>query len=123
MKYLKETFAKSGSVDVLTAAVARMSVWADAPTAAAFAGEALKSRQSLSSFSVLCNRRSKADPDDEQARLLAEVTTKQSKLFARYQCSHCGFLAHTFSWQCPGCERWDSFPPIRVDEAKKASYH
>jgi lipopolysaccharide biosynthesis regulator YciM len=71
----------------------------------------------------LCNLRSKADPDDEQARLLAEVTTKQSKLFARYQCSHCGFLAHTFSWQCPGCERWDSFPPIRVDEAKKASYH
>lgn len=123
MKYLKETFAKSGSVDVLTAAVARMSVWADAPTAAAFAGEALKSRPSLSAFSVLCNLRSKADPDDEQARLLAEVTTKQSKLFARYQCSHCGFLAHTFSWQCPGCERWDSFPPIRVDEAKKASYH
>lgn len=123
MNYLKRVFAESGSVDVLTAAVARMSVWADAPTAAAFAGEALKNRPSLSAFSVLCNLRAKADPEDEQARLLAEVTTKQSKLFARYQCSHCGFLAHTFAWQCPGCERWDSFPPLRVDETKKASYH
>lgn len=123
MNYLKRVFAESGSVDVLTAAVARMSVWADAPTAAAFAGEALKNRPSLSAFSVLCNLRAKADPEDEQARLLAEVTTKQSKLFARYQCSHCGFLAHTFAWQCPGCERWDSFPPLRVDESKKASYH
>ena len=123
MKYLKDVFAQSGSVDVLTAAVARMSVWADAPTAAAFAGEALKNRPSLSAFSVLCNLRAKADPDDEQAKLLAEVTTKQSKHFARYQCTHCGFLAHTFAWQCPGCERWDSFPPLRVDEAKKASYH
>ena len=101
MKYLKDVFAQSGSVDVLTAAVARMSVWADAPTAAAFAGEALKNRPSLSAFSVLCNLRAKADPDDEQAKL----------------------LAHTFAWQCPGGERWDSFPPLRVDEAKKASYH
>lgn len=121
--YLKQVFAMSGSVDVLTAAVSRMSMWADAPSAAAFAGEALKSRPSLSAFSVLCNLRAKADPEDEQARLLAEVTTKQSKLFARYQCAHCGFLAHTFAWQCPGCERWDSFPPLRVDETKKAGYH
>ena len=123
MNYLKDVFEKSGSIDVLQAAVARMSVWADAPAAAAFAGDALKKRPSLSAFAVLCNLRSKANPDDEQARLLADVTTKQSKLFARYQCSHCGFLAHTFTWQCPGCERWDSFPPLRVDEAKKASYH
>ncbi len=123
MNYLKDVFEKSGSIDVLQAAVARMSVWADAPAAAAFAGDALKKRPSLSAFAVLCNLRSKANPEDEQARLLAEVTTKQSKLFARYQCSHCGFLAHTFPWQCPGCERWDSFPPLRVDEAKKASYH
>ncbi len=123
MNYLKDVFEKSGSIDVLQAAVARMSVWADAPAAAAFAGDALKKRPSLSAFAVLCNLRSKANPEDEQARLLAEVTTKQSKLFARYQCSHCGFLAHTFTWQCPGCERWDSFPPLRVDEAKKASYH
>ena len=123
MNYLKDVFEKSGSIDVLQAAVARMSVWADAPAAAAFAGDALKKRPSLSAFAVLSNLRSKANPEDEQARLLAEVTTKQSKLFARYQCSHCGFLAHTFTWQCPGCERWDSFPPLRVDEAKKASYH
>lgn len=123
MNYLKDVFEKSGSIDVLQAAVARMSVWADASAAAAFAGDALKKRPSLSAFAVLCNLRPKANPEDEQARLLAEVTTKQSKLFARYQCSHCGFLAHTFTWQCPGCERWDSFPPLRVDEAKKASYH
>ncbi len=121
--YLKQVFAESGSVDVLTATVSRMSVWSDAPSAAAFAGEALKKRPSLSAFAVLCNLRAKADPDDEQARLLADVTTRQSRLFARYQCGHCGFLAHTFSWQCPGCERWDSFPPVRVDEVKKASYH
>lgn len=122
IEFLKSVFARSGSIDVLNAAVARMSVWADAPTAAAFASEALQNRPSLSAFSVLCNLRAKADPEDEQAKLLAEVTTKQSKLFARYQCSHCGFLAHTFAWQCPGCERWDSFPPVRVDEAKKGAH-
>ena len=60
-----------------------------------------------------------ANPRDEQAKILADITARQSKLTARYQCRHCGFLAHTFSWQCPGCEQWDTFPPLRVDEVKR----
>jgi lipopolysaccharide biosynthesis regulator YciM len=26
---------------------------------------------------------------------------------ARYQCSHCGFKARQFYWQCPGCSVGD----------------
>lgn len=120
LSFLKDVFAKTGSVDVLTAAVSRISSWENEAQAVVFAADALKKRPSLSTFAVLCNLKSKANPGDEQAKLLAEITAKQSKLYARYQCRHCGFLAHTFTWQCPGCEQWDSFPPLRVDEAKKA---
>jgi lipopolysaccharide biosynthesis regulator YciM len=35
---------------------------------------------------------------------------------ARYQCSHCGFKARQFYWQCPGCSQWDSYPPRRTEE-------
>jgi len=35
---------------------------------------------------------------------------------ARYQCSHCGFKARQFYWHCPGCSRWDSYPPRRTEE-------
>jgi len=35
---------------------------------------------------------------------------------ARYQCSHCGFKARQFYWQCPGCSRWETTPPRRTEE-------
>ncbi len=35
---------------------------------------------------------------------------------ARYQCSHCGFKARQFYWQCPGCGQWESYPPRRTEE-------
>jgi len=35
---------------------------------------------------------------------------------ARYQCGHCGFKARQFYWQCPGCSRWETYPPRRTEE-------
>jgi lipopolysaccharide biosynthesis regulator YciM len=35
---------------------------------------------------------------------------------ARYQCSHCGFKARQYYWQCPGCSRWETVPPRRTEE-------
>jgi lipopolysaccharide biosynthesis regulator YciM len=35
---------------------------------------------------------------------------------ARYQCSHCGFKAKQFYWQCPGCNHWETYPPRRTEE-------
>jgi lipopolysaccharide biosynthesis regulator YciM len=35
---------------------------------------------------------------------------------ARYQCSHCGFKAKQFYWQCPGCNQWETYPPRRTEE-------
>ncbi len=120
LEFLKDVFAKTGSVDVLTAAVSRIASWQNDTKSVVFAAQALKSRPSLTTFSVLCHLKSKVSPTDEEAKLLTDITAKQSKLYARYQCRHCGFLAHTFTWQCPGCEEWDSFPPLRVDEVKRA---
>jgi lipopolysaccharide biosynthesis regulator YciM len=35
---------------------------------------------------------------------------------ARYQCGHCGFKARQYYWQCPGCSRWETYPPRRTEE-------
>ena len=35
---------------------------------------------------------------------------------ARYQCSHCGFKARQFYCHCPGCSRWETYPPRRTEE-------
>lgn len=39
-----------------------------------------------------------------------------AKKLARYQCAHCGFKARQFYWQCPGCNRWETYPPRRTEE-------
>ena len=35
---------------------------------------------------------------------------------ARYQCGQCGFKARQFYWQCPGCNRWETYSPRRTEE-------
>ena len=44
--------------------------------------------------------------------LIHGYTTK----LARYQCSHCGFKARQYYWQCPGCSGWETYPPRRTEE-------
>jgi lipopolysaccharide assembly protein B len=38
------------------------------------------------------------------------------KPLLRYRCAACGFSASQHFWQCPGCQAWDSYPPLRAEE-------
>jgi len=59
---------------------------------------------------------------DAPAAVLSELSMVKNLVhgytqkLARYQCSHCGFKARQFYWHCPGCSRWDSYPPRRTEE-------
>ena len=55
-------------------------------------------------------------PDDEQLQGLSEMLKKESDRQGRYQCRHCGFLSHSYLWQCPGCGGWDTYPTLRVQD-------
>jgi lipopolysaccharide assembly protein B len=48
--------------------------------------------------------------------LVKNLVHGYAQKLARYQCSHCGFKARQFYWQCPGCSRWESYPPRRTEE-------
>jgi lipopolysaccharide biosynthesis regulator YciM len=39
-----------------------------------------------------------------------------TKPLLRYRCAACGFEAMHHFWQCPGCQTWDSYPALRVEE-------
>ncbi len=39
-----------------------------------------------------------------------------AKPLMRYRCAACGFEARQYFWHCPGCQAWDSYPPLRVEE-------
>jgi lipopolysaccharide assembly protein B len=48
--------------------------------------------------------------------LVKSLVHGYAQKLARYQCSHCGFKARQFYWQCPGCSRWETYPPRRTEE-------
>lgn len=52
----------------------------------------------------------------QELAMVKNLVHGYAKKLARYQCSHCGFKARQFYWQCPGCNRWETYPPRRTEE-------
>jgi lipopolysaccharide biosynthesis regulator YciM len=53
-------------------------------------------------------------PETRQ-RLQTAVQRAASPL-QRYRCAACGFEAHHYFWQCPGCQGWDTYPPRPLEQ-------
>ncbi len=52
----------------------------------------------------------------EELSMVKNLVHGYTQKLARYKCSHCGFKARQFYWQCPGCSRWETYPPRRTEE-------
>ena len=53
--------------------------------------------------------------DDATPQQLRQVVAAAARPLQRYRCAACGFEAHHYFWQCPGCQGWDTYPPRRMD--------
>lgn len=62
-----------------------------------------------------------ADAGERRAELtlLRGLLRGQAQRQSRYVCAHCGFKARQYSWQCPGCGRWESCAPQRAEELER----
>lgn len=52
----------------------------------------------------------------EEEKYIKQALDRACAPLKRYRCAACGFEAHQYFWQCPGCQSWDSYPPLRVEE-------
>jgi len=52
----------------------------------------------------------------EELSMVKNLIHGYTAKLARYQCSHCGFKARQYYWQCPGCSKWETYPPRRTEE-------
>lgn len=50
--------------------------------------------------------------------LLRSLIHRHTQRLDRYACTHCGFEARTFYWQCPACTSWETYAPRRLEEIK-----
>ncbi|WP_428851364.1 lipopolysaccharide assembly protein LapB [Imbroritus primus] len=46
-----------------------------------------------------------------------DLLKQRTRNLARYTCHECGFRARLFYWQCPGCNRWETYAPRRAEVA------
>ena len=59
-------------------------------------------------------------PRRDELALTRGLLRTQAQRQSRYVCAHCGFKARRYSWQCPGCSRWESCAPQRAEELERA---
>ena len=53
--------------------------------------------------------------DDDAGSGCTAWSLPRRKPLQRYRCAACGFEAHHYFWQCPGCQGWDTYPPRRME--------
>lgn len=46
---------------------------------------------------------------------IRDLLQSRTRNLARYTCQECGFRARLFYWQCPGCNRWETYAPRRTE--------
>ena len=80
--------------------------------------EELRRNPTLLGLDKLLEARLMDAPADvwEELSMVKNLVRGYTQKLARYQCSHCGFKARQFYWQCPGCSRWETYPPRRTEE-------
>lgn len=56
------------------------------------------------------------EADSADRRTLQSLVKRQGDQSSRFICGVCGFRARRHYWQCPGCNRWDSYATRRNDD-------
>ena len=56
-----------------------------------------------------------ADEQAQETIAIRDLLQLRTRNLARYTCRECGFRARLFYWQCPGCNRWETYAPRRSE--------
>jgi len=115
---LKSYLAEASSIDLIEVVFKAVIELDGVQAAKELVVEELRRNPTLLGLDKLLEARLMDAPANiwEELSMVKNLVQRYTQKLARYQCSHCGFKARQFYWQCPGCNRWDSYPPRRTEE-------
>ena len=121
VEYLYQQALDTGSIDVLDAWLIAQNQYGDGTQSLSRLDQLFTRHPSLNALNQLLNARIKEEKvgtEDERAKaaLIRGLIQNQVKQLSRYRCTHCGFEAAHYYWQCPACTRWETYPPKRLEE-------
>ncbi len=90
-------------------------------TTVRWAEQALRASPSLLGLEKLLSLKAALLGEGERTEieLAQQLIQAQARRLSRYVCANCGFKASQFYWQCPGCNRWDTYAPKRSEELER----
>jgi lipopolysaccharide biosynthesis regulator YciM len=112
---MKSRYEESSSIDVLDAIVTLEAATGDAAlTARQWYARHLEKEPSLvAAAKWIAGEKLEHEQFHPQVQRALDHAVKP---LTRYRCAACGFEAKRHFWQCPGCQAWDSYPALRVEE-------
>ena len=115
---LRSYLAEASSIDMLEVAFKAVIELDGVAAAKVLVVEELRRNPTLLGLDKLLEARLMDAPAEvwEELSMVKNLVHGYTQKVARYQCSHCGFKARQFYWQCPGCSRWETYPPRRTEE-------
>jgi lipopolysaccharide biosynthesis regulator YciM len=117
-KLLKSYLAEAPSIDLLEVVFKAVLELEGADAANQLVSDELRRTPTLLGLDKLLEARLTDAPPEMRPELymVKNLVHGYAQKLARYQCSHCGFKARQFYWQCPGCSHWETYPPRRTEE-------
>lgn len=115
---LKNYLAEATSIDLLEVVFKAVLELDGVDAANQLVSDELRRTPTLLGLDKLLEARLMEAPPEARPELslIKNLVHGYTQKLARYQCSHCGFKARQFYWQCPGCSQWESYPPRRTEE-------
>lgn len=115
---LKSYLTQAPSIDLLEVLFKAVLEQHGVDAAKQLASEELRRTPTLLGLDKLLDTRlMNASPEVwSELSIIKHLVHGYAQKLARYQCTHCGFKARQFYWQCPGCNQWETYPPRRTEE-------
>jgi lipopolysaccharide biosynthesis regulator YciM len=115
LSLMKSRYEESSSIDVLDAIVTLEAAGGEAAlTARQWYARHLEKEPSLvAAAKWIAGEKLEHEQFHPQVQRALDHAVKP---LTRYRCAACGFEAKRHFWQCPGCQAWDSYPALRVEE-------
>jgi len=118
---LEAVYRAHPSMDLFAALAGARAERDGGASAVTWAEQALRAAPSLLGLEKLLAMKAALHDDDSRTEieLAQRLIQAQARRLSRYVCGHCGFKARQFYWQCPGCNRWDTYAPKRSEELER----
>jgi lipopolysaccharide biosynthesis regulator YciM len=115
---LRSYLAEASSIDLIEVVFKAVTELDGGHAAKELVVEELRRTPTLLGLDKLLEARMMDAPPElfDELSMVKNLVHGYTQKLARYQCSHCGFKARQFYWQCPGCSRWETYPPRRTEE-------